>query len=89
MGYIQSGHEEGATCHLGGSRFGTEGYYIEPTIFTNVKPHMKIVQEEIFGPVAVIVKFEDEEDVVKQANNTSTSDPVSYSVVLVLIISGY
>ena len=43
---------------------------IQPTIFTGTKPDMKIVREEIFGPVAVVIKFEDEEDVVHQANDT-------------------
>jgi aldehyde dehydrogenase (NAD+) len=61
MGYIESGKEEGATVHLGGDRFGTEGYYINPTIFTNTTPEMKIVKEEIFGPVGVVIKFEDED----------------------------
>jgi aldehyde dehydrogenase (NAD+) len=71
MGYIQSGKEQGATCILGGDRHGTEGYFINPTIFTNVKPDMKIVQEEIFGPVGVIIKFESEEEVIKEANDTT------------------
>jgi len=70
MGYIDSGKEDGATVHTGGDRYGTEGYFINPTIFTNVKPEMKIVQEEIFGPVGVVIKFEDEEDVIRQANDT-------------------
>lgn len=61
MRYVNSGKEEGATCHLGGDRFGSEGYFINPTIFTNVKHDMKIVKEEIFGPVAVVIKFETEE----------------------------
>ncbi len=61
MGYINSGKDEGATCHLGGDRFGSEGYFINPTIFTNVKHDMKIVKEEIFGPVGVVIKFETEE----------------------------
>lgn len=61
MGYIESGRKEGATVHTGGDRAGTEGYFINPTIFTNVKPEMKIVQEEIFGPVGVVIKFDDEE----------------------------
>jgi aldehyde dehydrogenase (NAD+) len=61
MGYIESGKEQGATVHIGGDRFGTEGYFINPTIFTNTTPDMKIVQEEIFGPVGVIIKFEDED----------------------------
>ncbi|KDQ51391.1 hypothetical protein JAAARDRAFT_534135 [Jaapia argillacea MUCL 33604] len=70
MGYIESGKKDGATVHTGGERHGTEGYFIQPTIFTNTKPTMKIVQEEIFGPVGVVIKFEDEEDVIKQANDT-------------------
>ncbi|KAG6827489.1 hypothetical protein H0H92_011565 [Tricholoma furcatifolium] len=70
MGYINSGKDDGAICHLGGDRFGTEGYFINPTIFTDTKPEMKIVQEEIFGPVGVVIKFEDEEDVIRQANDT-------------------
>jgi aldehyde dehydrogenase (NAD+) len=60
MSYINSGKQEGATVHLGGERHGTEGYWIQPTIFTDVKPEMKIVREEIFGPVGVIIKFEDD-----------------------------
>ncbi|KAI0319931.1 aldehyde dehydrogenase [Amylostereum chailletii] len=70
MSYISSGKEQGATVHLGGERFGTEGYWIKPTIFTDTTPDMKIVQEEIFGPVGVVIKFEDEEDVIRQANDT-------------------
>ncbi|PLW06599.1 hypothetical protein PCANC_01609 [Puccinia coronata f. sp. avenae] len=70
MGYIQAGKDEGATCLVGGDRHGQEGYFIQPTIFTNVKPGMKIHREEIFGPVVVVMKFKDEEDVVKQANDT-------------------
>ncbi|THU99013.1 aldehyde dehydrogenase [Dendrothele bispora CBS 962.96] len=70
MSYIKSGKEQGAKLHLGGDRAGSEGYFIQPTIFTETKPEMKIVQEEIFGPVGVVIKFEDEEDVVRQANDT-------------------
>ncbi|KAF9779771.1 NAD-dependent aldehyde dehydrogenase [Thelephora terrestris] len=70
MSYIESGKEQGANIHLGGGRVGDKGYYVEPTIFTGTKPEMKIVQEEIFGPVAVVIKFEDEDDVVRQANDT-------------------
>lgn len=61
MGYIESGKTAGATIHSGGVRHGENGYFIEPTIFTECKPDMKIVQEEIFGPVAVLIKFETEE----------------------------
>ncbi|KAJ7733070.1 aldehyde dehydrogenase [Mycena maculata] len=70
MGYIDSGRQEGATVHIGGERHGTEGYFIKPTIFTDVTPEMKIVKEEIFGPVGVVIKFKDEEDVLRQANDT-------------------
>jgi aldehyde dehydrogenase (NAD+) len=60
MGYIESGRKEGATLHQGGDRHGNEGYFIKPTIFTDVKPDMKIAREEIFGPVGVVIKFKDE-----------------------------
>jgi aldehyde dehydrogenase (NAD+) len=71
MGYIQSGKDDGATVVVGGSRIGDKGYYIQPTIFSNVKSDMKIVKEEIFGPVGVVVKFETEEEVLKLANETT------------------
>ncbi|KAJ7696725.1 Aldehyde/histidinol dehydrogenase [Mycena rosella] len=70
MGYVESGKEQGATVHVGGDQFGTEGYYIKPTVFINTRPNMKIVQEDIFGAVVVIIKFEDEDDVIRQANDT-------------------
>ncbi|KAI0364897.1 aldehyde dehydrogenase [Pilatotrama ljubarskyi] len=70
MGYIESGKKEGAKVVTGGERLGQEGYYIKPTVFTDTKPHMKIVQEEIFGPVCVVIKFKDEDDIVAQANDT-------------------
>jgi len=70
MGYIESGKQQGATLHLGGNRHGSEGYFIEPTIFTDIKPEMKIVQEEIFGPVGVVAKFEKEDDIIAMANDT-------------------
>ena len=47
-----------------------EGYFIEPTVFTDVKPDTKIAQEEIFGPVAVVIKFKTEEEAIELANNT-------------------
>ncbi|PFH45371.1 hypothetical protein AMATHDRAFT_9388 [Amanita thiersii Skay4041] len=71
MGYIDSGKQDGATVHLGGDRVGTEGYFISPTIFTNATPEMKIVKEEIFGPVGVVIKFDTEEEVIKMANDTT------------------
>ncbi|KAM0751179.1 aldehyde dehydrogenase [Meredithblackwellia eburnea MCA 4105] len=70
MAHVQSGKEEGAKVLMGGERHGTEGFFIQPTIFTDVKPDMRIVQEEIFGPVVVVAKFKDEADVIAQANNS-------------------
>jgi aldehyde dehydrogenase (NAD+) len=61
MDYIKFGQAEGATLRLGGKRHGAEGYFIQPTVFTDCTPNMKIVQEEIFGPVAAIMKFSAEE----------------------------
>ncbi|CCM06719.1 uncharacterized protein FIBRA_09010 [Fibroporia radiculosa] len=71
MGYITSGKQDGATVHIGGERIGTEGYFIHPTIFTECKPEMKIVREEIFGPVACVMKFRTEEEALEQANDTT------------------
>jgi aldehyde dehydrogenase (NAD+) len=61
MGYIDSGKKEGAMVHVGGERHGEEGYFIQPTVFMNCTPEMKIMNEEIFGPVAALVKFKTEE----------------------------
>ncbi len=59
--YIESGKSDGAKIHIGGERHGNQGYFIKPTIFVDVKHDMKIMQEEIFGPVCSIVKFKTEE----------------------------
>ena len=61
MAYIDSGKQEGANVQIGGVRHGDQGYFIKPTLFTNVTPEMKIVREEIFGPVGVVIKFKTEE----------------------------
>lgn len=71
MGYIQEGKKSGATVVTGGERKGDKGYFIEPTIFSNVTEDMKIMQEEIFGPVCSISKFETEEEVMKLANHST------------------
>ncbi|KAI9318673.1 aldehyde dehydrogenase domain-containing protein [Dichotomocladium elegans] len=71
MGYIESGKQEGATCVMGGSRHGDKGYFIEPTIFTDVTGNMKIMQEEIFGPVVAIQKFKTIEEAVELAHDTT------------------
>ncbi|KAF8877412.1 aldehyde dehydrogenase [Infundibulicybe gibba] len=71
MGYINSGKEAGAKVLIGGERHGNEGYFIQPTVFTDTTPDMKIIKEEIFGPVASIIKFKDEEEVIERANDTT------------------
>jgi aldehyde dehydrogenase (NAD+) len=71
MGYIKLGIEEGATALTGGGRHGDKGYFIQPTIFTDVRQDMKIMQEEIFGPVCAIAKFSKEEEVIKLGNDSS------------------
>jgi aldehyde dehydrogenase (NAD+) len=70
MGYIDSGKAEKATLATGGNRVGDKGYFIEPTIFTDVQDNMKIAQEEIFGPVMSIMKFKDLNEVVERANKS-------------------
>ena len=71
MSYIQAGTEAGATVLTGGTRREGAGYFIRPTLFTNVKEHMSIYTEEIFGPVGVIVKFKTEDEAISMANNSN------------------
>ena len=70
LSYIDAGQREGATLELGGKRVGTRGYFLEPTIFTDVDNQMKIAQEEIFGPVLSIIRFKDEADAIRLANDS-------------------
>ncbi|CAG8461904.1 11608_t:CDS:2 [Ambispora leptoticha] len=70
MEYIQAGKSEGAKLILGGDRHGTEGYFIQQTMFTDVNENMKIMQEEIFGPVVAIAKFKTVEEVIEKAHLT-------------------
>ena len=71
MGLIESGKKEGATLECGGSRVGDKGFFIEPTVFSNVKDDMRISQEEIFGPVMQISKFKTIDEVIERANRTN------------------
>jgi aldehyde dehydrogenase (NAD+) len=71
MGYIEEGKKGGAKIEIGGARQGTEGYYIQPTIFSGVTNDMKIAQEEIFGPVCTIQKFSTEEEAISIANDSN------------------
>lgn len=68
--YISIGKEEGAELLCGGTRVSEKGYFVAPTIFGNTAPKMRIVKEEIFGPVLVIQTFKDEEEAVKLANDS-------------------
>ncbi len=70
MGYIDAGKTEGAKLLAGGKRIGERGYFIEPTVFGDVKDEMKIAKEEIFGPVMNILRFKDIEEVVRRGNQT-------------------
>lgn len=74
LDYIQVGKEEGARLILGGNRMEEvdlkKGFFIEPTVFTDVTSDMRIVREEIFGPVVVIQTFKEEEDAIHLANDT-------------------
>ena len=70
MGYIESGKKEGAKLMAGGGRVGDRGYFIQPTVFADVKDSMRIAEEEIFGPVLSIIKFKDMDEVVERANKT-------------------
>ncbi|KAF7983872.1 hypothetical protein HWV62_18210 [Athelia sp. TMB] len=71
LGYIESGKSEGAKVVVGGERKGGKGFFLDPTIFTDIKPSMKIVKEEIFGPVLSVGKFSTEEEVIALANDTN------------------
>lgn len=68
--YIKSGVESSATLECGGGRLGNKGFYIQPTVFSNVKDDMLIAQDEIFGPVQTILKFKEIDEVIKRANST-------------------
>jgi len=74
LSYIEIGKQEGARIACGGNRIETngldKGYFVEPTVFVDVQQDMRIVQEEIFGPVVVIQKFKDEKEAVVLANDT-------------------
>ncbi|KAH9912714.1 NAD-aldehyde dehydrogenase [Fomitopsis serialis] len=69
--YIGLGKEQGAKCLVGGEKRQSKGYFVDPTIFTDVTPEMKIFQDEIFGPVLSVTKFKTEEEAIAQANNTT------------------
>jgi len=69
-GYLDSGYSEGAKAATGGKRHGDKGYFVEPTVLVNTSDKMKVVREEIFGPVVTVMPFSDVDDLVAKANNT-------------------
>ncbi|CAG0883342.1 unnamed protein product [Cyprideis torosa] len=70
MELIESGKKEGAKLAIGGGKYGDKGYFVQPTVFTDVTDGMTIAQEEIFGPVMQIIRFKDEKELIERANNT-------------------
>uniref|UniRef100_G3PTF3 Aldehyde dehydrogenase 1 family, member A2 n=1 Tax=Gasterosteus aculeatus aculeatus TaxID=481459 RepID=G3PTF3_GASAC len=70
LGFIQSGISEGAKMECGGKALGLKGFFVEPTVFSNVRDDMLIAREEIFGPVQLIMKFKTVDEVIERANNT-------------------
>jgi len=69
--YVDLGQKEGAKLVTGGSRKGSKGYFVEPTIFDGVKDNMTIARDEIFGPVVSVLPFKDMDEVIERANNTN------------------
>jgi betaine-aldehyde dehydrogenase len=74
LDYIELGKQEGARCVCGGERYTegecSEGYYVRPTVFDDCTSDMRIVKEEIFGPVVTVQTFETEEEAIAMANDT-------------------
>jgi aldehyde dehydrogenase (NAD+) len=70
LGYVDQGQKQGAKLVVGGKRHGNKGFFVEPTIFDNVKDDMSIAKDEIFGPVVSILPFKSVNEVIERANNT-------------------
>ncbi|MEJ0034708.1 MAG: aldehyde dehydrogenase family protein [Gammaproteobacteria bacterium] len=73
LDYIEVGKREGAKIAIGGTRHGDKGYYVSPTVFADVEHQMRISQEEIFGPVAAVIRFDNDEEAIRLANGTKYS----------------
>jgi phenylacetaldehyde dehydrogenase len=69
-GYLESGLSEGAKAVVGGGRHGDKGYFVKPTVLVNTTEKMKVVREEIFGPVVTAIPFSDPAELVTQANDS-------------------
>jgi len=70
-GYMEAGLNEGAKAVVGGKKVGNRGYFVEPTVLVNTNPKMKVVQEEIFGPVVTAMPFKSLDEIASEANNTA------------------
>jgi len=68
--YLESGFSEGAKAVTGGERLGNRGYFVKPTVLVNTNDNMKVVQEEIFGPVVTAIPFSNPEELVTKANDS-------------------
>jgi acyl-CoA reductase-like NAD-dependent aldehyde dehydrogenase len=71
MGYIDEGKRDGVEVITGGHRLDRRGYFVHPTVLTNVDPGMRLCQQEIFGPVVTILPFDDDDEAVAMANDTT------------------
>ena len=71
LGLIKTGEKEGAKLLAGGKRHGSKGYFVQPTLFTDVEDHHTIAKEEIFGPVMAVMKFKTIDEVIERANNSN------------------
>jgi phenylacetaldehyde dehydrogenase len=69
-GYLEAGFSEGAKAMAGGKKASDRGYFVEPTVLVNTQEHMKVVKEEIFGPVVTAMPFSDPEEIVPRANDS-------------------
>ncbi|MCH2114236.1 MAG: aldehyde dehydrogenase family protein [Pirellulales bacterium] len=71
LDYVGYGKQDGAQCVTGGKRFGNQGYFVEPTLFTGVTDDMRIAKDEIFGPVLSVLRFDDVDEIARRANDTN------------------
>jgi aldehyde dehydrogenase (NAD+) len=70
-GFIERGKNGQGTLLTGGSQVGNKGYFVEPTVFTNMAADTEIITQEIFGPVSMLNSFKTEEEIIQKANNTN------------------
>src|SRR6202166_1688602 len=71
LGFLESGRADGVKTMIGGNRVGDRGYFVEPTVLTGARPGMKVVDEEIFGPVVCAIPFDEPDEVATQMNQTT------------------